>query len=568
MQYQQRPTSARQRRSSRRGTQQTQFTPSTLVTAISIGAVVLILVVTFVADWMRLPELSASAPSLLLSPNGDGSYDLFTVNYHLGDNASITAIVYSGSAVVRTLAKEQSQTAGDHFLTWDGRTDSGTVTADGTYRIEIIAGGAMRSTSQSVSTQVDTQPPVIQIANLPDGMQVNKSNLTLEGITEPGAIVFIGGTSQPLRVDNSGRFSFQYKLNDGDNTIDLQATDAAGNTTRVKRVVGLVTAPPDIELTRPLDNEWTNQQLLTIEGTTRPGATLEINNQTVKVNADGSFQHQMILDQGDTTLHFVATDTVGNIATLDRIVHLKMGAATIQLNVADGATVADPNLQLVGKVEPGSQVTVNGQAVAVSVLGDFQVITPLNIGDNTINIQSRDQAGNITTLTRRVIYSSGGSDGLSRLSRNLDQFPVLIVPSVLIMAGILAFIYLRQNRVTLGLSVDQPIFSPGGFGDDNVLAISLDLSKTARVSLEVLDQQGNPRATILYNRRKMGRRHVFYWNGYDDRGLALAPGDYTLQAEAGAPPLQVTSAVQIRIERQSVMQVQSPNYVRGGTMQK
>jgi flagellar hook assembly protein FlgD len=567
MQQQRPSTSVRQRRSSRRGLQ-SQFTPNTLVTALSIGAVVLIVVVTFVADWMRLPELSASAPGLLLSPNGDGSYDMFTVNYHLGDDASVTAIVYSGSTAVRSLAREQSQTAGDHFLTWDGRTDSGTVAADGTYRIEIIAGGAMRSTAQSVTAQVDTLPPTVQIANLPDGMQVNKSNLTLEGITEPGAIIFIGGSSQPLRVDNSGRFSFQYKLNDGDNSIDIQATDAAGNMTRLKRSVGLITEPPDIELTRPLDNEWTNQQLLTIEGTTRPGATLTINNQNIKVNADGSFQHQLILDQGDTTLHFVATDNVGNIATLDRMVHLKTGAASIQLNVADGATVADSNLQLVGKVEPGSQVTVNGQAVAVSVLGDFQVITPLNTGDNIINIQSRDQAGNVTTLTRRVSYNPGGSNGLSRLSRNFDQFPVLIVPSVLIMAGILAFIYLKQNRVTLALGVDQPIFSPGGFGDDNMLGITLDLSKTARVTLEVLDQQGNPRTTILYNRRKMGRRHIFYWNGYDDRGLPLPPGDYTLQAEAGAPPLQVTSAVQIRIERQSVMQVQSPTYVRGGTMQK
>jgi flagellar hook assembly protein FlgD len=399
-------------------------------------------------------------------------------------------------------------------------------------------------------------------------MQVNKPNLSLEGITEPGTVIFISGSSQPLYVDNSGRFTLPYKLNDGNNSIDIQATDAAGNTTRLKRAVWLVTEPPAIELTRPLENAWTNEQLLTIEGQTRPDATLTVNNQSVKVNTDGSFQYQMILDQGDTILHFIATDSVGNIATLDRTVHLKLGASAIQLNILDGATVADPNLQLVGKVEPGSQVTVNGQAVAVGMLGDFQVVMPLNSGANTINIQSVDQAGNTTTLTRQVTYDVGGTNGVERLSRNFDQLPALIVPSVLIMAGILAFIYLRQNRVTLALSVDQPIFSPGGFGDENMLAISLDLSKTARVSLEVLDQQGNPRATILANRRKLGRRHVFYWNGYDDRGLALPAGDYTLQAEAGAPPLQVASAVQLRIERQPVRQVQSPTYVRGGTIRK
>lgn len=569
MQYQQQtPASARHRRASRRGLRNAQFTPSLLVTALSIVAVVLILGTTFVADWMRVPELTASAPGIVLSPNGDGSYDLFTVNYHLGDTANVTAKVYNGSTVVRSLAQDQPEAGGDHFLTWDGRTDAGSLATDGAYRVEIVAAGAMRSATQNVSAQVDTQPPVIQIANLPDGMQVNKQTLTLEGITEPGAIIFVGGSAQPIRVDNTGRFSFQYKLNDGDNAIDVQATDAAGNTTRIRRTVGLITDPPDIELTRPLDNEWTNQQILTVEGKTRPGATLEINNQTVKINPDGTFQHQLILDQGDTNLHIVATDSVGNIATIDRVVHLKMGASPIQLNVNDGAIVADPNLQLVGKVEPGSQVTVNGQAVAVSVLGDFQVIAPLNAGDNLINVEARDQAGNVSTLARRVTYDSAGTSGIARMTDNFQQLPALALPSVIAIAGILGFIYLRQNRVTLAMSVDQPTFTPGGFGDDNMLAIALDLSKTARVSLEVLDQQGVPRATILYNRRKMGRRHIFYWNGYDDRGLPLPPGDYVLQAEAGAPPLKVTSAVQIRIERQSVLQTQPQTYVRGGTMQK
>jgi len=333
----------------------------------------------------------------------------------------------------------------------------------------------------------------------------------------------------------------------------------------------LVTEPPDIELTRPADNSWTNDQMLTVEGRTRPGASLTVNQQTVRVDADGYFNHQILLNDGENTLRLTATDAVGNIALLERTVNLKLTATPIQINVAEGATLADPNLQLVGKVEPGSQVTINGQAVAVSMLGDFQVIAPLASGNNLIEIQSRDQAGNTTTLTRRVSYNPNGinTNGLERVSRNLEQLPMLIAPSVLLIAGILGFMYLRQNRVTLSLSIDQPIFAPGGFADENMLAISLDLSKTARVSLEIIDQQGQTRATILHNRRKMGRRHVFYWNGYDDRGQLLPPGDYTLQAEAGAPPLQVTSAVQIRLERQIGVQAQQvPVYVRTGTGQK
>jgi uncharacterized protein YfaP (DUF2135 family) len=322
MQYQQRTTTPQRRRSRR--SLQTDFTPSTLVTALSIGAVVLIVAVTFIADWLRVPEINVSTSGQVLSPNDDGNYDFFTVNYKLGDDSRIVARVYNGSNVIRTLVDNQSQTAGEHFLTWNGRTDQGSVASDGAYRIEIQASGDVRSTAQSVAAQIDTQPPIIQIANLPDGMQVNKPNITLEGITEPGAVVLLVGTSQPVRVDDTGRFSFPFKLADGSNTVQIQAADAAGNIARAQRTVSLVTEPPDIELVRPLDNEWTNEQMVTIEGNTRPGATLTINDQDVRVESDGHFKHQIIFDEGDNTLRLTATDSVGNIAMIERVVHVKL----------------------------------------------------------------------------------------------------------------------------------------------------------------------------------------------------------------------------------------------------
>lgn len=551
------PRARQQRRTLR------DFAPGTLTTAISIGAVVLLVALTFVGDWLQVPELALSAPGQFISPNGDGSYDIFTINYRLGDDAKVTARVYSDQNLVRTLAEAQPQSRGDHFLTWDGRNDLGAAVADGTYRIEILASGALRSVSQSVTAQVDTLPPTVQLVNLPDAMRVNKPDLLIEGITEAGAVVWLSSTAQPLRVDNAGRFAFQAKLLDGDNRFQIQAIDPAGNTTLVQRNVSLVTQAPEIVITRPLDNEWTNQQLLTIEGRTLPNTVLTINQQQVKVGPDGFFQHQVLLNEGDNALRLVATDDVGNVTTLDRLVHLKTGAPPIQVNIQDGAQVADANLQLIGKVDPGSAVQINGREIPVSALGDFQVTIPLLNGDNTLDIQSTDQAGNITRLVRRVTYATGGADPLARVSENFNQFPLLVIPSALVLAIILAFIYLRQNRVSLALSVEQNTFVPGYPGDDKSLAILLDLSKNARVSLEVLDQQGYPRATILHNRRKVGRRHVFYWNGYDDRARPLPPGEYTIQAEAGAPPLQVTSAVQVRIERQAMPHVQTPAYVRG-----
>jgi uncharacterized protein YfaP (DUF2135 family) len=397
-------------------------------------------------------------------------------------------------------------------------------------------------------------------------MNVNTPNLQIEGVTEPGAMIWLNGTAQPQRVDNVGRFTFPLKLTDGNNSIDLQAIDPAGNVARIQRSIVLVTQPPDITILRPLENEWTNQQMVTIEGNTRAGATLTINQQPVRVEQDGSFRYELILNQGDNSLRFVATDAVGNVANLDRVVHLKTGAMPIQVNVQDGAVIGDANLQLTGKVEPGSLVTVNGIAVPVNAFGDFQTTTSLLSGDNTIAIEARDLAGNVTTLARRVSYEPNGTDTMTRLTQNMENLPILILPSVLVIAGILAFTYLRQNRVDLALSVDQPALIPGLPGSEKSLVILLDLSKTARLSLEVFDQQGYLRSSIVQNRRKIGRRHVFHWNGYDDRGMLLPAGDYTIRAEAGAPPLQVTSSVQVRLERPLQSQVQTPSYIRTTTV--
>lgn len=545
-----------------------EISPGALTTAISIFAVVVIVAVTFFADWLQVPTLSASAPTQYLSPNADGNYDTFTVNYRIDTRANITARVLNPQQqVVRTITTGRQQNPGDYFLTWDGRNDQGLPVADGSYNIEVIAAGSMRSTSQPVPVLVDTQPPTVSLANLTDTARVNKPDFLLDGVTEPGAVVWLSGVSQPLRVDTSGRFSQNLKLADGDNRFEIQAIDQAGNTTRLNRSISLITEAPDLTITRPTDNEWVNGQMLTIEGTTLPGAVLTINQQKVTAGVDGRFKHQVVLNEGDNSIRVTVTDDLGNITTLDRVVHLKSGSSPIQVNLPEGASLGDPNLVLTGKVEPGSTLLVNGRAVPVGSLGDFQVNLTLLQGENAIRIESRDLAGNTSSIVRRVVYAPGSQDGLVQVQRGLEYLPLMIVPIVLVVAVILAFIYLRQNKVSLTLSVDQPVFVPGNPGEQNSVSILLDLSKTARVSLEVLDQQGYPRAVILQNRRKIGRRHVFYWNGYDDRGRPLPPGDYTVQAEAGAPPLQVTSAVHLRIDRPGMPQVQTPAYVRGGSVE-
>jgi flagellar hook assembly protein FlgD len=98
-----------------------------------------------------------------------------------------------------------------------------------------------------------------------------------------------------------------------------------------------------------------------------------------------------------------------------------------------------------------------------------------------------------------------------------------------------------------------------------VLELSLDLNKPARVSLEVMDGTGYVAATLLRNRRRTARTHMFHWDGYDDYGRPVRPGEYTVQATAGSPPIRVTSAVQVTIQEDAFVhrQLEQQPVLRG-----
>jgi flagellar hook assembly protein FlgD len=539
----------------RRGTSQGGLTPGIIITALTISGVLILLTLTFVADWLRTPDLTLSAAPLLLSPNGDQDHDALTATYTLSEDADMTVQVFNEvGGLVRTLAAGQAKAAGQHFIVWDGRNDLGQPVADGRYRLQVTAKGAIRSASQGVALQIDTQPPTLHLVNLPDGLRVREPALTVQGLTDPEATIWVTGNPQPIVVDGQGRFTFQRKLSEGANSLEVRAVDPAGNSTGLTREIDLITTPPDVVIATPLDDEWTNQALTTITGHVPPGITLTINDQPVALNPEGDFEYEWLLEEGDNLIRVVATDDVGNVTSHERLVHLKTKPPLLTLNVEEGATFGDSVLQLTGRADVGATVTVNGQVVPVSTLGDFQATLNLFEGDNLIQTVARDQAGNVSTLNRHVRYSTPPpARGMERLARNLSDIPSLAVPLLIALPIILVLAFYYMRPVSLVLSVDRRAFTPGVPGEGKALILSLNLSKPARTTLEVLDQYGHPLATIMHNRRRSAGEHLFFWDGYDDYGRPVAPGEYVIQAVAGTPAANVTSAVHVTIQEDALV---------------
>jgi flagellar hook assembly protein FlgD len=505
------------------------------------------LFILFPLDWMRTPSVTVSAEQEAFSPNQDGNQDTAVVLYALSEQAEVSAHVLDDTrSRVRTLLAENAQNAGQHSVVWDGRDDHGKVVVDGQYYVRIAARGTTRETSNSVPVLVDTLAPVIRLANLPEDLQVRDPQIDIEGVTEPDATVWLNNGPQPLPIDTSGGFRIDYRLQEGENRIALSATDIAGNRASVTRVVNLILRPPDIVIDNPPNDMWINQTLLSVQGRVSPNSVLKVNGKEANVGADGDFNVDILLQEGENVLAFEASDAVGNLATAERRVYLKTRPPALSLSsVKEGMEVSEPSFLVVGQTEVGASVRLNGRELAVDSRGGFQGLVNLVEGDNLIRAEAVDRAGNATALTRRLAYTVPGSPVVPT---NLK----VILPTLVIGAGTILATWLLLggwlSPIAISFAADRPVMRPDPRGDVEPLILSLEISRAAKVTVDVWNAQDELVSTLLYRRKRGGGEHILVWDALDDAGELVPYGVYEIEATASTLTTSVSSSVSLQVE--------------------
>ena len=127
--------------------------------------------------------------------------------------------------------------------------------SDGAKAIEITASDHDGNAAAKVTASytVDTVPPTLTISSPQDGLATNQKNMVLTGITNdtlssPVTVTVIHGeASYTPAVGNDGSFSQALVLIEGDNTIQVVSTDAAGKSTTITLTVTLDTSVPTIK---------------------------------------------------------------------------------------------------------------------------------------------------------------------------------------------------------------------------------------------------------------------------------------------------------------------------------
>ena len=106
---------------------------------------------------------------------------------------------------------------------------------------------------KSTTYAVDTVPPTLNVTSPADGLITSSTALNVAGMTNDATsspvtvTIKLNGVDQgSVTVGSDGTFSKSITLAEGDNTIEVTATDAAGKSSSVTRTVTLDTSAPQV----------------------------------------------------------------------------------------------------------------------------------------------------------------------------------------------------------------------------------------------------------------------------------------------------------------------------------
>jgi len=371
-------------------------------------------------------NVDSEAPLLTLDAQGSTSDETPTISGTTdvapGTLVTITVVDANGNS-------QSFQAAVQNDGTFSADVPSALSEGDFTVSATVTDAQGNSATANETGGNVDTQAPVISINPLDSG---NDTTPTISGSTDlpEGAIVVItvtdsNGDTQTINalVDADGNFATDVlsPLPEGDYTVDVTATDEAGNTTTETEAGG------NIDTTAPvlnLDPQGTgNDATPTVSGNTdlAPGSTIAItvtdsagNSQTFNATVDinGNFSADVPNDMvdGSYTVTVSATDDAGNTTSTTDTGTLDTSAPSLTLDAQGTISDATPTISGTTDLPTGATVTltvtdsegnVQNFTALVDGNGNFTADVPTSLaeGEYTVSATATDENGNSATVS-------------------------------------------------------------------------------------------------------------------------------------------------------------------------
>ena len=284
---------------------------------------------------------------------------------------------------------------------------------------------------------VDTTPPVIVISSPMEGQVFQTDDITVVGTAvDDNALdrIEVRLNDDPWQLaSGTESWNIDITLAEGNNSIHARAWDTSGN--NVTRAVSVTfdstepveNIPPTIIISYPSEGQELGSSTVTVQGNASDNAGLA----KVEVSLNdggwqlceglGSWNIDIILDEGSNEITARATDSSGNSATDSINITLTipdMVSPVISIiSHQDNEVVNEGNITISGtaydrialkKVEVRSD---QGQWTIPSGLANWSIPLSLSEGTNVIQARVVDALGNNATVTISVIYEKDETPG-------------------------------------------------------------------------------------------------------------------------------------------------------------
>jgi RHS repeat-associated protein len=334
--------------------------------------------------------------------------------------------------------------------------------------------------SEGITVNLDTTPPVISVISPQPGSYLNTPRLTISGtVNEPVRSLKVNVASVPV-VDNAFT-SAAFTLTEGTNLIPVEAVDRAGNPAAVTVPLYLDTQPPVVQIAEPAADSFVNTPRITVSGTVNePVTSVTVNGAPATVDGTGFTLAGVALTEGENTILVEARDRAGNSGSQQIKVTLDTVSPDVQVSQpAADSFINTPQVTVIGTVnEPVALVLVNGTGAAIDGQTFSLAGQALSEGQNLITATAKDRAGNEKTVIVPVTLDTQA-------------------PTVTITAPAAGFLT-RSAQVTVSGEVSEEVASvtvndiPAAVSGRN-FTLAFTLAEGANIlTVRAIDRAGNP----------------------------------------------------------------------------
>lgn len=346
--------------------------------------------------------IDAEPPTLTLSTLADGSATnnaTLNVSGRVTDNSGIKTVLIndvvaalggdgSFSSVITLLAGANTIVTTVVDLAENTASDTRTITQDQNAAILLVSSPADNSKSASsfckIMGSIDKNAVIAVRINGQGG-----GNVTLLGNRFTGSVVLAAGI----------------------NTIEIEATDPAGNVTTMKRTVTYDNQKPTLAVVEPIQDVLTSKGSILVKGSVADnlaGVTVTVDDLPVTVGTDGVFEKLIeFSEQKSYAILVKAVDEAGNVAMVQRNVIYDATAPSFTITPVLTPT-NDRSQTITGTREPGAIISLNCASATVAAMTyptpeSWSVLVDnFSNGVNLISVTGVDAAGNSAVQTAGI----------------------------------------------------------------------------------------------------------------------------------------------------------------------